>query len=56
VQFYNITNTPHFAPPNANLGNMNGVGVFEPNSQFGQITSVLPRSNRERELGLRITF
>ncbi len=56
VQFYNITNTPHFGQPNANFGNVNSVGVFQPNSQFGQITSVLPSSNREGELGLRITF
>jgi hypothetical protein len=56
VHFYNITNTAHFGQPKANLGNVNSVGVFEPNSQFGQITSVLPSSNRERESGLRITF
>jgi hypothetical protein len=59
VQFYNITNTPHFGQPNASIGNYGlnaGALVFNPNSNFGQITSVLPSSNREGELGLRITF
>jgi outer membrane receptor protein involved in Fe transport len=56
VQFYNITNTPHFGQPNGQLGTYNSAGVFNSNSQFGLINSVLPNSNREGELGLRITF
>ena len=59
VQFYNITNTPHFGQPNGSIGNYginSGALVFNPNAQFGEITSVLPNSNREGELGLRITF
>jgi hypothetical protein len=56
VQFYNITNTPHFGQPNGQLGTYNSAGVFNYNSQFGLINSVLPNSNREGELGLRITF
>jgi hypothetical protein len=61
VQFYNITNTPHFGQPNQQngtntFGSYNNAGVFIPNAQFGQILSVLPNSNREGELGLRITF
>jgi hypothetical protein len=56
VQFYNITNTPHFGQPNGSFGSYNGAGVFVPNPQFGLINSVLPNSNREGELGLRITF
>jgi hypothetical protein len=63
VQFYNITNTPHFGQPNTSVGNysapgggVNAPAVFNPNSEFGEITTVLPYSNREGELGLRITF
>jgi hypothetical protein len=56
AQFYNITNTPHFGQPNGAFGSYNSAGIFNPNAQFGQITSVLPDSNREGELGLRITF
>lgn len=59
VQFYNITNTPHFGQPVANIGsyfNNGGVLGFNPTADFGQITSVLPNSNREGELGLRVTF
>jgi hypothetical protein len=56
VQFYNLTNTPHFGQPNAQLGTYNNLAVFQPNSQFGLINSVLPFSNREGELALRITF
>ena len=56
VQFYNITNTPHFGQPNGQLGTYNSTGVFNTNSQFGLINSVLPFSNREGELALRITF
>jgi hypothetical protein len=56
VQFYNITNTPHFGQPNGSFGGYNGSGAFVPNPQFGLIGSVLPNSNREGELGLRITF
>jgi hypothetical protein len=56
VQFYNITNTPHFGQPNGQLGTYNSAGVFNANGQFGLINSVLPFSNREGELALRITF
>jgi Carboxypeptidase regulatory-like domain/TonB-dependent Receptor Plug Domain len=56
LQYYNITNTPHFGQPNSTFGSYNNAGVFNPNAQFGQILSVLPDSNREGELGLRITF
>jgi hypothetical protein len=60
VQFYNITNTPHFGQPNMSIGNYglnsSNMLVFNPNAQFGEITSVLPSSNREGELGLRVTF
>jgi hypothetical protein len=54
VQCDNITSTPHFGQPNTNLGNVNSVGVYEPNSSSDEFTSVLPSSNREGELGLRI--
>lgn len=56
LQFYNITNTPHFGQPNAQFGTYNSNGVFQTNSQFGLINSVLPFSNREGEIALRITF
>jgi hypothetical protein len=56
VQYYNITNTPHFGQPNTNFGNYQGDGTFQANQQFGLINSVLPNSNREGELGLRVTF
>ena len=56
VQYYNITNTPHFGQPNGNFGNYEGGGAFQVNQQFGTISSVLPNSNREGELGLRVTF
>ena len=56
VQFYNITNTPHFGQPNGQLGTYNNAAVFQPNGQFGLISSVLPFSNREGELALRIVF
>jgi outer membrane receptor protein involved in Fe transport len=69
VQFYNITNTPHFGQPNTQFGtyststssavcgaNPVPCAAFNPNAQFGLINSVLPNSNREGELGLRITF
>lgn len=45
-QAYNLTNTPHFGNPNSNLSR----------STFGQITSTVPFSYRQMELGLRITF
>ncbi len=68
VQFYNITNTPHFGQPVANIGsyfvkNTAAPGAppvyvlgFNGTGDFGQINSVLPNSNREGELGLRVTF
>jgi outer membrane receptor protein involved in Fe transport len=46
VQAYNLTNTPHFQNPNANLSEGN----------FGVITQTLPFSYRQVELGLRFTF
>ena len=46
AQAYNLTNTPHFANPNANLSEGN----------FGVITSTVPFSFRQVELGLRVTF
>lgn len=68
-QAYNLTNTPHFANPNSNLGSYNtacptglstcpnnAVLVFSPNSQFGLINSVQPYSWRQLELGLRLSF
>jgi len=58
-QAYNLTNTPHFANPNSNLGNYNVVSnalVFSPNSQFGQINSIQPFSWRQAEVGVRVTF
>lgn len=69
LQAYNLTNTPHFANPNSNLGSYNtvcpsgaktcpndAVLQFSPNSQFGLINSVQPYSWRQVELGLRFTF
>ncbi len=58
-QAYNLTNTPHFANPNSNLGNYNVVSntlVFNANSQFGQINSIQPFSWRQAEVGVRVTF
>ena len=46
LQAYNLSNTPHFGQPNSNFSNGN----------FGQITSTLPFSYRQLELGLRVTF
>ena len=48
VQAYNLTNTPHFANPNTDLSQ-------GPN-QFGHITSTIPFTYRQMELGLRFTF
>jgi Carboxypeptidase regulatory-like domain/TonB dependent receptor len=45
-QAYNLTNTPHFANPNSDL---TGNG-------FGEITSTIPFTYRQLELGLRFTF
>jgi hypothetical protein len=45
-QAYNLTNTPHFFNPNANLSEGN----------FGKITQTVPFSFRQVELGLRLTF
>ena len=69
VQAYNLSNTPHFANPQSDLGGYNIVcpaGLttcpnnamlkFNPNSQFGVINSVQPFSWRQVELGLRVTF
>jgi hypothetical protein len=46
LQAYNLTNTPHFANPNSDLSQGN----------FGQITSTVPFTFRQVELGLRVTF
>lgn len=46
VQAYNLTNTPHFTNPNNDLSQGN----------FGQITSTIPFTFRQVELGLRVTF
>lgn len=46
LQAYNVTNTPHFANPNADLSQVN----------FGQISSTIPFSYRQVEVGLRVTF
>ena len=48
LQAYNVTNTPHFANPEANLS--------RGPAQFGRINSTVPFSYRQVELGLRITF
>ncbi|MFY9804613.1 MAG: TonB-dependent receptor [Candidatus Acidiferrales bacterium] len=56
AQFFNATNTPHFGQPNGQFGTYDSAGVFNPNSQFGLINSVLPSSNRQGELALRVTF
>ncbi len=69
VQAYNLTNTPHFANPNSDLGGYNvgcptgvttcpnaAVLTLNPNSQFGVINNVQPFSWRQVELGLRVTF
>jgi hypothetical protein len=45
-QAYNLSNTPHFANPNANLSEGN----------FGNITGTVPFSFRQVELGVRVTF
>lgn len=46
LQAYNLSNTPHFANPNSDLSQGN----------FGQITSTIPFTYRQVELGLRVTF
>lgn len=69
LEAYNLTNTPHFANPNSDLGGYttacpvgtnpcpnNAVLVFQPNSLFGHITSTIPFTYRQVELGLRVTF
>lgn len=48
VQAYNLTNTPHFANPDADLSHIGAT--------FGQINNVQPDSWRQVELGLRVTF
>lgn len=45
-QAYNLTNTPHFGNPNADLSQGN----------FGVITTTVPFSYRQLELGVRLTF
>jgi len=51
AQAYNLTNTPHFANPNADFSHP----AF-PGGNFGQITGTIPFSYRQMELALRITF
>ena len=46
AQAYNLTNTPHFGNPNADLSQGN----------FGKVTSTLPFSYRQMELVLRVNF
>ena len=46
LQAYNAPNTPHFGQPNSNFSNGN----------FGQITTTLPFTYRQVELGRRVTF
>jgi Carboxypeptidase regulatory-like domain/TonB dependent receptor len=70
-QAYNLTNTPHFANPNSDLGGYRttcpgnppaascpnaAILVFVPNGQFGQINGTVPFTFRQLELGLRVTF
>jgi outer membrane receptor protein involved in Fe transport len=66
IEAYNLTNTPHFGQPNGLLGSYqdtcaNGASapctpLFQANPFFGQITSTIPYSNREVEIGARIIF
>jgi len=60
AQAYNLTNTPHFGQPNGFLGsssvNSSGQITASPNPNFGQITSTLPYTYRQLELGLRVIF
>ena len=46
AQAYNLTNTPHFGNPNADLSQGN----------FGKVTTTLPFSYRQMELVLRVNF
>jgi len=46
AQAYNLTNTPHFGNPNADLSQGN----------FGKVTTTLPFSYRQMELALRVNF
>jgi hypothetical protein len=48
VQAYNFTNTPYFQNPNGDLS--------QGPSNFGRINSTIPKTYRQIELGLRITF
>jgi len=48
VQAYNLTNTPYFQNPNDDLS--------QGASNFGRITSTIPNTFRQIELGLRVTF
>jgi hypothetical protein len=67
VEAYNLTNTPHFGQPNGSVGNYQSTcaqagavapctPTFQANPFLGQITSTIPFSNREVELGARIVF
>lgn len=49
LQAYNLTNTPHFGQPDSNLPDQSF-------GNFGKITSIVPFTNRQIELGLRFTF
>lgn len=46
VQAYNLTNTPHFGNPNSDLSQ----------GTFGTITTTIPFTYRQVELGLRVLF
>jgi len=48
VQAYNLTNTPYFQNPNADLS--------QGPANFGHINSTIPSTYRQLELGLRVTF
>ena len=59
---YNLTNTPHFANPGANVGSeiLNPNGSVKSNNGFGQITGTSPLGRtidqRYFRLGGRITW
>jgi hypothetical protein len=46
IDVFNLFNTPHFNNPNAELGNAN----------FGRVTTVIDRNERQVLFGLKLTF
>ena len=46
TDFFNATNTPHYANPNGTLGNAN----------FGRVTDILPLTERMVRFGVRFLF